>query len=274
MLEKDRLVPAASAATLDPREVERFNALAEEWWNPDGRFRPMHRFNPVRRDHIVARIGDHFRRPRHGPRAFQGLRILDVGCGAGLLAEPLAARGATVVGIDASARSIQVARWHAGERGLGIDYRHALAGELAADGESFDVVLNTEVVEHVADPEQLVWECATLTAPNGLLVVATLNRTWKSFLLAIVGAEYVLGWLPRGTHDWRRFVRPEDLKEMLARQGLSIAAETGLSYRPLAGEWRESADLGVNYMLTAHKPAPAARLADTIATRKEPVHEW
>jgi len=256
MLMKDQLDrPWPTDANVDPAEVRRFAALAEEWWNPDGRFRAMHRFNPVRRNYILDRIAAHFARDHGADAGFGELRVLDVGCGAGLLCEPLARRGAEVVGIDATARNIEIARWHAAQEGLDIDYRHSLAADVLASGERYDVVLNTEVVEHVVDPGQLMAECSALVRPGGIMVVATLNRTLRAFALAIVGAEYVLNWLPRGTHDWRRFLRPAEISAMLMANGLTTTEVTGVSFNPLARRWRLSGDTGVNYMLLATKPA-------------------
>ncbi|MDJ0948840.1 MAG: bifunctional 2-polyprenyl-6-hydroxyphenol methylase/3-demethylubiquinol 3-O-methyltransferase UbiG [Alphaproteobacteria bacterium] len=256
MLVKDHLdQPWPDAATVDPAEVERFTALAEEWWKPDGKFRAMHKFNPVRRDYIVDRIADHFGRDVSADAPFAGLAILDVGCGAGLLCEPLAAHDAHVIGIDATARNVEIARWHAAESGLTVDYRHCLAAHVLEQGERFDVVLNTEVVEHVSDPEQLMKECSALVKPGGIMIVATLSRTLRAFLLAIVGAEYVLRWLPKGTHDWRRFLRPDEISAMVGRHGLETKDVTGVSFNPIADRWRLSGDTGVNYMLLAAKGA-------------------
>lgn len=254
MLKKDKLDQTWNhSRTVDPKEIERFTALAAEWWNPDGKFRMVHKFNPVRRDYIIAQIARHFGRETAGHASFAGLRILDVGCGAGLLCEPLAALGATVVGIDATARNIEIARWHAAENNLAPDYRHCLAGHVLETGARFDVVLNTEVVEHVADPQQLLRECSHLVASGGILIVATLNRTLRAFLLAIVGAEYLLRWLPKGTHDWRRFLKPAEIGAMVRQHGLSLKAVVGVSYSPLEGRWRLSGDASVNYMLLAKK---------------------
>ncbi len=254
MLLKDRLdTPLLQSSTVDPKEIERFAALAGEWWNPNGKLRPIHKFNAVRRDYIVNGIARHFARDPEAEDALTGLRILDVGCGAGMLCEPLAEKGAAVVGIDATARNIEIARWHASERPISIDYRHCLAGQVFSAGERFDVVLNTEVIEHVADPEQLMTECCNLVAPGGMLIVATLNRTLRALLLAIVGAEYVLGWLPRGTHDWRRFLRPKEINAMIMRHGLATTDVTGISFNPFASRWRLSGDSSVNYMMSAVK---------------------
>jgi len=256
MLSKDRLGrPSPQSKTVDPIEIARFTALAEEWWNPNGKFRPIHRFNPVRRDYIVDRITHHFGRDGKDEAGFTGLKILDVGCGAGLLCEPLAERGAQVVGIDATARNIEIARCHAAQRGLDLDYRHCLAEHVVETGERFDVVLNTEVVEHVADPQQLMKECCDLVTPGGILAVATLNRTLRSFLLAIIGAEYLLRWLPKGTHDWRRFLRPDEVRGMIGHHALETSEVTGVTFNPITNRWRLSSDSSVNYMLLAVKRA-------------------
>ena len=254
MLVKDRLDrPWPSAKTVDPAEIERFSALAQEWWNPDGKFRRIHEFNAVRRDVIVEAIAQHFHRGSTGEADLSGLSVLDVGCGAGLLCEPLALKGAQVTGIDATARNIEVARRHAAQSGVDVSYRHCLAEHLLDDERRFDVVLNTEVVEHVADPVQLMADCSQLLKPGGLMIVATLSRTLRSFVVAIVGAEYVLGWLPKGTHDWRRFLKPQEIEAMIEPHGLSTKDVTGVSFNPLANRWRRSADSSVNYMLIASK---------------------
>jgi 2-polyprenyl-6-hydroxyphenyl methylase / 3-demethylubiquinone-9 3-methyltransferase len=246
---------AGRLETIDPEEIERFTALAEEWWKPDGKFRVVHKFNPVRRDFIVDKIARHFDRALSETGPFDGLKILDVGCGAGLLCEPMAERGASVVGIDATVRNVEVARWHADKVGLSIDYRHCIAADLRAADEGFDVVLNTEVIEHVVDPEQFMRDCCHHIKPGGLMVVATLNRTLRAFLLAIVGAEYVLRWLPRGTHDWRRFLRPREISGMLERHGLKTTHITGVTFNPIVNRWRLSEDTSVNYILVAEKAA-------------------
>lgn len=254
MLTKDQLDGNVLASdTVDPAEIARFTSLAEEWWNPNGRFRAIHKFNPVRRDYILNAISINFGLKLSDRYPLAGLNVLDVGCGAGLLCEPLAEQGAHVVGIDATARNIDVARLHASAQSLPIDYRHSLAEHVRERGERFDVVLNTEVVEHVANPEQLLADCAALVKPGGIMVVATLNRTLRAFLLAIVGAEYILRWLPKGTHDWRRFLRPKEIGDMLARHGLETKEVRGVSFNPWANRWRLSNDDSVNYMLLAEK---------------------
>ncbi|MCC7273053.1 MAG: bifunctional 2-polyprenyl-6-hydroxyphenol methylase/3-demethylubiquinol 3-O-methyltransferase UbiG [Alphaproteobacteria bacterium] len=243
---------AHAGSTVDPVEVARFAAIAEEWWDPDGKFRPLHRFNPVRLEWLRDRIVERFGRDAAADRPLAGLRLLDIGCGGGLLAEPMTRLGATVTGIDAAERNVEVARLHAGHMGLAVDYRFATAEELAAAGERFDIVLNMEVVEHVADRDAFLDAAAALVAPGGMMVAATLNRTTKAWLLAIVGAEYVLRWLPRGTHDWRRFVRPSELAAALRRNGMTVAAMTGIAFDPMRDRWRLAPDdLDVNYMLMA-----------------------
>lgn len=244
-------------ASVDAAEVAKLSASAEEWWDPAGRFRPLHRLNPVRLAFIRDRVAAHAGRDPLAERPLQGLRLLDIGCGGGLLAEPLARLGAEVVGIDASPENVEVAALHAAESGLAIDYRltsaEALAEDLTAAGAGFDVVVNMEVVEHVADAAVFLHASAALVRPGGAMVVATLNRTPKAFVLAIVGAEYVLGWLPRGTHDWRRFLRPSELAALLRDGGVEIAEITGVAYNPLTAAWRLDRDLDVNYMVFAVK---------------------
>ncbi|MGB1027902.1 MAG: bifunctional 2-polyprenyl-6-hydroxyphenol methylase/3-demethylubiquinol 3-O-methyltransferase UbiG, partial [Rhodospirillaceae bacterium] len=247
--------PMVLDETVDPKEIAKFTALAEEWWKPNGKFRTVHEFNALRRDVLVAQIAQHFGRSVDDPKPLAGLSILDVGCGAGLLAEPLAALGATVVGIDATARNIEIARWHAAQSGIDIDYRHCLTGAVVDSSERFDVVLNMEVIEHVDAPRQLMAECCALVAPGGLFVLATLNRTIKSFVIAIVGAEYVLGWLPRGTHDWRRFITPVEVEEMIAAHGFRGTERVGAAYSLLQRRWRQTGDDSVNYIMMATRPA-------------------
>jgi 2-polyprenyl-6-hydroxyphenyl methylase/3-demethylubiquinone-9 3-methyltransferase len=238
-------------SSVDPDEVARFAALADDWWDPSGRFRPLHQLNPVRLAFIRDRLIGHFRRDPASLTPFAGLRVLDIGCGGGLVAEPMARLGAEIVGIDATAATIEVARLHAVRSGLTIDYRCAAAEELAARGERFDAILNLEVVEHVAALEPFIATCGALTAPGGAMIVATINRTARAWALAIVGAEYVLGWLPRGTHSWAKLVQPAELAAALRRGGFTIDALTGVSYSPLAREWTLSRDLAVNYMVFA-----------------------
>jgi 2-polyprenyl-6-hydroxyphenyl methylase/3-demethylubiquinone-9 3-methyltransferase len=252
-------ISAASAPSIDPDDVARFSAMAAEWWDPAGKFRPLHRLGPVRLAYIRDQLAGHFGRDRKSLRPFEGLRVLDVGCGGGLIAEPLARLGGDVVAIDASAENIGVARAHAAESGLTIDYRVAPAEDLAAAGERFDVVLALEILEHVADRGAFVAACAALVRPGGALIAATLNRTPQSYLLAIVGAEYILGWLPRGTHDWRKFVRPSELAGAVRRCGLELCDFAGVSYSPLADSWRIGRDLAVNYLAFIRRPKDLSR---------------
>ncbi len=241
----------SASTTIDAAEVARFEALGEEWWDAKGPMAPLHAINPVRlaflRDVLVRRFG----RDGRGLRPLKGLRVLDIGCGGGLLSEPLARMGADVTGIDPAPGNVDVARLHAGRSGLHIDYRAVPAEDLVAAGETFDVVLALEVVEHVADVGLFIRQAARLVGPGGLFVGSTLNRTGKSFALAIVGAEYVLRWLPRGTHRWDRFVTPDEFEAVLAAAGLAVTEKAGLSFDPLRGQWALSGDLDVNYFLVA-----------------------
>lgn len=243
------------AASLDPSEVEKFSKMAAEWWNPKGKFGVLHLFNPVRLAHIKEQVCARFGRDPFARRPFDGLRFLDIGCGGGLLTEPMARLGAAILGVDPSEKNIKTASVHAAEQDLEIDYRAATAEQLAEAGERFDVILNMEVVEHVADLKLFMDSCAAMLKPGGMMVVATINRTMKAWALAIVGAEYVLGWLPRGTHDWAKFVTPAELKAALTASGLETAELTGIAYNPLADAWRRSSDTGVNYLALATRPA-------------------
>jgi len=245
---------AEAAASLDAQEIAKFSAIAEAWWDSEGSFRPLHRLNPTRlrfiRDHCLARFGGDAARPA----PLQGLKILDIGCGGGLLSEPLTRLGAQVTGIDPSERNITVAALHAKESGLKIDYRATSAESLAESGARFDVVLAMEVLEHVADVPGLIAAAGSMLRDGGMLFGATLNRTPKSFAFAIVGAEYLLRWLPRGTHDWRRFLKPSELAAALRQAGLRLEDITGVVYNPVDGSWRaDPKDLDVNYMLMAAK---------------------
>ena len=248
------------ASSIDPAEVERFSRIAEEWWDPRGKFAPLHKFNPVRLGFIREQAERRFGGDPKALRPFEGLRLLDIGCGGGLLSEPMSRLGFAVTGVDAAEKNILTARLHAGQQGLEIDYRHATAEALLAQGAGpFDVVLNMEVVEHVADPGAYLRDCARLLAPGGLMVVATLNRTAKAFALAVVGAEYVLRWLPRGTHDWRKFLTPDEIRAHLASEPVAVEGPFGVAYDPLSDRWSRSRDAGVNYMMTVIRlPEPAA----------------
>lgn len=243
----------SGATTVDTAEVERFSRMAAEWWNPKGKFRPLHKFNPVRLAYIREQACARFGRDPKAIRPLEGLRLLDIGCGGGLLCEPMARLGAQVIGVDASETNIEVAKLHAAESGLAIDYRATTAEALAQAGETFDIVLNMEVVEHVADVGLFISSCGNMVKPGGIMFVATINRTLKALGLAIVGAEYVLGWLPRGTHRYEKLVRPAELETALSAAGLSIADRLGVTYNPLADEWRRSRDMDVNYMVLAEK---------------------
>ena len=243
------------SSTIDPAEVERFSAMAGEWWDPNGKFRPLHKFNPVRLAYIRDRTAEHFGRDPLAPLPFDGLRILDIGCGGGLLCEPMTRLGATVTGADASETNIEIARIHAAQSGLEIDYRATTAEALADAGERFDIVLNMEVVEHVADVDLFIGKCSAMVNPGGLMFVATINRTLKALGLAIIGAEYVLRWLPRGTHQYEKLVRPEQLEGPLDEAGLSIIDKTGVTYNPFGDRWDLSRDMDVNYMVVAGRPA-------------------
>lgn len=244
-----------AGGTIDPGEVAKFEAMAAEWWDPDGKFKPLHKMNPVRLGYITRQVAAQFERDLDAERPFAGLRILDIGCGGGLLSEPMARLGADVVGADAAARNIPVARLHAEKSGLEIDYRVATAEELAEQGETFDAVLNMEVVEHVADPLEYLTACAALMRPGGLMTTSTLNRNAKSYLWAIVGAEQVMRWLPKGTHEWGKFITPDELFDLLHRAGLEPVDRTGFVFDFHRWDWRLSdRDLSVNYVTAALKP--------------------
>ena len=245
-----------AASSIDPAEVERFSRIAAEWWDPRGKFAPLHKFNPVRlafiRDQALYRFG----RDAADRRPFEGLRLLDIGCGGGLLSEPMTRLGFEVTAVDASERNIGTASQHAAEQGLSIDYRVSTAEDLLAAGEEpFDVILNMEVIEHVADPGEYLRSCAKLLKPGGLMIVATLNRTLKALALAKIGAEYVLRWLPGGTHDWSKFLKPEELRGFLAGEPVVVDGPYGVVFNPLTGRWTESADTDVNYMMTVVRDA-------------------
>jgi 2-polyprenyl-6-hydroxyphenyl methylase / 3-demethylubiquinone-9 3-methyltransferase len=246
---------ATGGSTIDAAEVARFAALADTWWDPAGKMGMLHKFNPVRLGFIKEAACRRFSRDPKRLDSMAGLRVLDIGCGGGLLSEPIARLGAAVVGADPAAANIEAAKVHAAREGLPIDYRVTTAEALADAGERFDVVLAMEVVEHVADLTLFVKRCAEMVKPGGLLVVATLNRTIKSFALAIVGAEYVLRWLPRGTHQWDKFVTPNELEIAIEKSGMTVTNETGVIYNLLADRWQLSTDMDVNYMVAAEKAA-------------------
>ncbi len=240
------------AKSIDELEVAKFSAMADQWWDTSGKFKPLHKFNPIRIKYIKDRVSDHFGiKGKENP--FEGLKLLDIGCGGGLLSEPMARLGAKVTSIDAGYENIEVAKLHAQKMGLDIDYRCTSAEELAMQDQQFDVVLNMEVVEHVADVQSFLGASCALVKPGGLMIVATLNRTLKSYALAIIGAEYILNWLPKGTHTWEKFLKPSELESHLRMGGLKLKKIQGVTYNPINDDWKLSSDIGVNYMLLAKK---------------------
>ena len=261
MLRYGRAMTAPQTSSIDPADVARFSAIAAEWWDPRGKFAPLHRLNPARlafiRDQALTRLG----RDGATRAPFTGLRLLDVGCGGGLLCEPMARLGFRVTGVDASARNIAVADAHSQDMGLTIDYRCCAAEDLLAAGErGFDLILNMEVIEHVADPGSFLRDCARLLAPGGLMIIATLNRTLKALALAKVVAEYGLGWVPPGTHDWRKFLRPDQLRAVLAGEPYAVEGPFGLTLDLISGRWAPSRDSAVNYMMTVSAAPPLSAL--------------
>jgi 2-polyprenyl-6-hydroxyphenyl methylase/3-demethylubiquinone-9 3-methyltransferase len=241
-----------SGTTVDPAEVAKFSKLSAEWWDPRGKMAPLHKINPLRIGYIRDAACRKFDRNARSLSCLSGLRILDIGCGAGLLCEPLSRLGAQVIGIDPSATNIAAAKLHADRGHLAIDYRCTTAEEMDAR-ERFDIVLAMEVVEHVTDVGVFLKRCTAMLKPGGLMVLSTLNRNWKSFALAIVGAEYVLRWLPRGTHQWSKFVTPDELAHYLQDNRLAITDQAGMVYNPLADKWNISSDTDVNYMVVAEE---------------------
>ncbi|NKX45196.1 bifunctional 2-polyprenyl-6-hydroxyphenol methylase/3-demethylubiquinol 3-O-methyltransferase UbiG [Roseicyclus persicicus] len=242
--------------TVDAGEIAKFEAMAAEWWNPNGKFKPLHMLNPTRLDYITRQIAAEFGRDLTAPRPFEGLRLLDIGCGGGLLSEPMARLGAEVVGADAAPRNIPVAQIHAAQSGLTIDYRHTTAEALAEAGEQFDVVLNMEVVEHVSDPQAYLTACQQLLKPGGLMICSTINRNPKSYLMAIIGAEYVMRWLPKGTHEWAKFITPDELYGLIRTAGLEPVDRKGFVFNKLTWTWSISdRDLSVNYVTASVKRA-------------------
>ena len=247
----------ATQFTVEASEIAKFEAMAAEWWDPNGKFKPLHMLNPCRLDYIIAQICAEFRRDRMSALPFEGLRVLDIGCGGGLLCEPMARLGAEVVGVDAAPRNIPVAEAHARQSGLTIDYRAGTAEELVAEGEVFDIVLNMEVVEHVVDPLAYLTACQQLLKIGGLMVCSTINRNPKSYVFAIFGAEYVMRWLPKGTHQWSKFITPNELYDLISNSGLSPVDKTGFVFNPLTWQWKLSdRDLSVNYVTASVKEAP------------------
>lgn len=243
----------AAKTTIDQAEVDRFSAMAAEWWDPTGKFKPLHKFNPVRIEYIRNKVAAKFGRDPKAHHPLAGLRVLDIGCGGGLLSEPMARMGASVIGADASEKNIGIARTHAEQSGVIVDYRAVTAEALAADDEKFDVVLNMEVVEHVSDVPFFIETCASMVKPGGMMFVATINRTMKAAALAIFGAEYVLKWLPRGTHQYEKLVRPEEIETPLNAAGMNVVDRTGVFFSPFTNQWNLSRDMDVNYMLVAER---------------------
>ena len=244
----------APQSTVDPAEIAKFEAMAAEWWDPNGKFKPLHMLNPCRLDYITSQIAGEFDRDLTDPEPFKGLRLLDIGCGGGLLCEPMARLGAEVTGADAAAGNLPVARLHAEQTGLTIDYRHTTAEDMAAAGEQFDVVLNMEVVEHVADPLSYLTATKDLLKPGGLEICSTINRNPKSYAMAIFGAEVVMRWLPRGTHEWHKFITPDELCDLLRKAGLTPVDRKGFVFNPLSWNWSISdRDLSVNYVTASIK---------------------
>lgn len=245
-----------SQTTVDPAEVAKFEAMAAEWWDPAGKFKPLHMLNPCRLDYITNQIAGEFDRDLTTALPFAGLRLLDIGCGGGLLSEPMARLGAEVVGADAAAGNLPVARIHAEQSGLDIDYRHTTAEDMAAASEQFDVVLNMEVVEHVADPLSFLTACHDLLKPGGLHLCSTINRNPKSYAMAIFGAEVVMRWLPRGTHDWSKFITPDELYDLMRQAGLDPVDRKGFVFNPISWNWSLSdRDLSVNYVTASLRSA-------------------
>ncbi|MEQ8405912.1 MAG: bifunctional 2-polyprenyl-6-hydroxyphenol methylase/3-demethylubiquinol 3-O-methyltransferase UbiG [Oceanicaulis sp.] len=243
-----------STPSIDPAEVEKFSRMAADWWDPDSKFAPLHKFNPARLTYIRETLSAHFK--TEGPEPLKGLKLLDIGCGGGLVSEPMARLGAQVTGVDAAEANIKTALVHAEECGLDIDYRHGTAEQLLEQGgpAQFDVVLNLEVVEHVADPESFLRNCAKMVKPGGMMIVGTINRTGRAFVTAIFGAEYVMGWLPRGTHQFEKLVRPDEVRDALEAESLSVRQPVGVSYNPLKDRFFISGDAGVNYLMASEKP--------------------
>jgi 2-polyprenyl-6-hydroxyphenyl methylase/3-demethylubiquinone-9 3-methyltransferase len=244
-------VSALTSPSVDPAEVARFSAIADQWWDPRGKFAPLHRINPVRIGFIRDELCAHFGLDAASPAPLSGLRLLDIGCGGGLLSEPLARLGASVTGVDASEKNIKTAKTHADRMGVTIDYRHGSAELLHAAGETFDAVMNMEVVEHTADPAAFLSITGSLVRPGGVMVVSTINRTARAFALAIVGGEYILRWLPRGTHQLDKFLKPDEIADALTPMGFAVRPPAGVVYNPLTGAWSIGRDTSVNYMLVA-----------------------
>lgn len=255
MAHANEAVEELTSPSIDPEEIEKFSAMADEWWDPDGKFKPLHKINPLRLNYIRDTLTRHFGLDADADQPLKGLRLLDIGCGGGLLSEPLARLGAEVVGVDAAIRNVKTAKAHAEKTGVKVDFRHGTIELLAESGEKpFDTVLNMEVVEHVSDPAQFLKTSASVVKPGGLMLVSTINRTSKAFVMAIFGAEYVLGWLPKGTHQFDKLVKPEEIEAALAPEGYEVGEPVGVSFNPLSDEWRLSGDTSVNYMTVVTAP--------------------
>ena len=247
-----------SRISVDPREMESFARMAEDWWNPEGMFKPLHVMNGARLGFIKRTLCDHFGLDESAERPLEGLRLLDIGCGGGLLCEPMTRLGAQVTGMDALERNLKTAATHAEAMGLDIDYRHGTIEQLAASDEApFDAVLNMEVIEHVANPPDFMADCAKMVRPEGVMICSTINRTMKAFLFAIVGAEYILRWLPKGTHQYDKLVKPEELKRWLEDAGLEVTEQVGMSLNPVSQMWRFGSDMSINYVTVAVAPEGA-----------------
>lgn len=264
------MTEAFHSGTIDPGEVARFDRMARDWWNPTGPMRALHKLNPVRLQYIRDTACRHFGRDERASRPFDDLTVLDAGCGGGILSEPMARLGARATGLDPAPNNITVARLHAEQSGLTIDYREEAVETVVARAEQFDIVLAMEVVEHVTDVQAFVAACCAAVKPGGLLVMATINRTLRAFALAIVGAEYVLGWLPRGTHQWEKFVTPEELADAIAQGGLAVIHRRGVIYNPLADQWLLARDTSVNYMVAAERAAPVQPYSPGDPVRRAP----
>ena len=248
------------STTINPADVANFVKIAEQWWDPKGKFAPLHKFNPIRLKYIRSQLLAHFNlAAAEGfdvAQPYNGLRILDIGCGGGLLTEPIFRLGADIIGADAAEKNVNIASAHAMEQGLDIDYRATTSEDLAANGETFDVILNMEVIEHVADVPLFLSSCQAMLKPGGIMFVATLNRNFKSFAMDIVGVEYVLGWLPKGTHNWSQFIIPKELQDMCEGLGLKLIDETGVKYNPLSDRFSLSGDMSINYIQVYSEPKP------------------
>lgn len=244
-----------SSVSVDPAEMESFSRMAEDWWNPSGMFKPLHVMNGARLGYIKDTLCDHFHRDPEQDQPLKGLRLLDIGCGGGLLCEPLTRLGAKITGVDALERNVKTAKTHAQQMGLEIDYRHGTIEQMtAAKEKAFDAVLNMEVIEHVANPPDFMKDCAAMVRPGGIMICSTINRTFKAFALAIVGAEYILRWLPKGTHQYDKLVKPIEISRWLIDAGLSVDSQIGMSLNPITDKWTLSDDLSINYVTTARKP--------------------